>query len=259
MKVRSVVLIIGSTGKLGGAIKNSGLFLESVLLTPTKTELNILNEEHLRTYLISNKVDLIIHTAAIARMKMCEEDPATAIDVNVTGTGNVVKAILASEAALRKSIRLIYISTDGVYAGVTGNYDESSSTLPYNFYGHTKLAAEATVHCLKDFVIIRTRFFDPNDIAFASSPIDIFTSKVTLSYLVKAIYFLVGSDWRGVINVGEGRSSEFEINKKFKPEITACLRKDILLQSGVSLATDASMNTTRWEELKKRNNWIIND
>ena len=60
----------------------------------------------------------------------------------------------------KNSIKLIHISTDGVYPSIKGNYKENSYLKPYNIYGWTKLCSENIVKSLKNFVIIRTRFFE---------------------------------------------------------------------------------------------------
>ena len=55
----------------------------------------------------ANKIKTVIHCAALARMGICEADPAKAINVNVNGTSNIVSSILSSN----KNCKMIYIST----------------------------------------------------------------------------------------------------------------------------------------------------
>ena len=53
----------------------------------------------------------------------------------------------------------------------------------YNYYGLTKLMGEFSVRTLSNFCIIRTRFFDPDNIPFAESANDIFHQASILTNL----------------------------------------------------------------------------
>lgn len=52
--------------------------------------------------------------------------------------------------------RLIYFSTDYVFNGLNGPYDESAYPAPLNVYGQTKRAAEEEVLSAKNSLVIRT-------------------------------------------------------------------------------------------------------
>lgn len=93
--------------------------------------------------------EVIVHSAAIASMDSCELNQNEAQKINVAGTAN-----LASWAGENKG-KLIFISTEAVYPGITNDYDENSQTDPVNFYGKTKLIAEKEVETLENFVILR--------------------------------------------------------------------------------------------------------
>ena len=58
------------------------------------------------------------------------------------------------------------------------------------------------VNVLKDFCIVRTRFYNPYKLKFDSYATDSYTSSVSLDYLVRALKVLVYSDYIGTINVG---------------------------------------------------------
>ena len=111
--MQNKILLTGGSGKLGRAIINSRLFKN--LYAPTSTQLNILNCEKLTNFIKKKKINTIIHCAAMARMKECEKKVSKAINVNILGTFNIIKAIK------KKKIKLIYISTDAVYASTCGN------------------------------------------------------------------------------------------------------------------------------------------
>ncbi|MDX2195176.1 MAG: sugar nucleotide-binding protein [Cytophagales bacterium] len=254
MAVYKQILLTGGSGMLGQKIASEPLFA-NMLLTPSHTQLDICRYDSIIDYFTKYNIDAVIHTAALARMIKCDENAALAIDTNIIGTANLVKACLANAT---KNIRFIHISTDGVYESTVGKYSEDSPVKPYNIYGYTKLAAENAVLVLANKVIIRTRFFNPQNIIFDTAPDDLFTSKVEVDYLVKAIYHLLYSDFQGIVNVGDVRMSEYERNKKYKADIKPCKRTDIIKDAKVALAADASMDTSSWSNFLQTNNIIIN-
>ena len=89
------------------------------------------------------------------------------------------------------------------------------------------MCSESIIKVLKNYIIIRTRFFDKNNIRFDSAATDIFTSMIELQNLTEEIKFISLKNFNGVINIGERRRSDYENYKKFKPNIIPCKRKDI--------------------------------
>ena len=243
------VLLIGGGGALGSSIIKSKIFKN--VEAPTKKNLNLLNKSSINKFL-KKKYHLIINCAAIARMKECEKNPFKAIRVNILGTSNLIKEILHYENNYKKKIKLIHISTDGVYPSTEGNYSEKSSLKPYNVYGWTKLCSETIVQMLKNYVIIRTRFFDKSNIRFNTAATDIFTSAIEVQSLVKEIKYISSIKFNGIINIGKERKSDFENYKKFKKNIKPCKRKDVLQGISFKIAKDASMNLSLLKKLKRK-------
>ena len=243
------VLLIGGGGTLGSYIINQKIFKR--LDSPKKRELNLLNTFSIRKFL-KRKYNLIVNCAAISRMKECERNPFKAIRVNILGTSNLIKEILHYENNYKKKIKLIHISTDGVYPSTEGNYNEKSPLKPYNVYGWTKLCSETIVQRLKNYVVIRTRFFDKLNIRFNTAATDIFTSAIEVQSLVKEIKYISSIKFNGIINIGKERKSDFENYKKFKKNIKPCRRKDILEDLGFKIAKDASMNLSLLKKLKRK-------
>ena len=79
-----------------------------------------------RVRLAMRGCDLVIHAAAMKRIEKCEYDPLEAIQTNIGGTTNVVKA------AIVERCRIILLSTD-------------KACNPITHYGVTKAAAEKIV------------------------------------------------------------------------------------------------------------------
>ena len=249
MKKKSNILLIGSKGKLGSAIIKSKLF--NNLFCPTKKQLNIENKEKIRRILRKKNFSLIINCAAMARMKQCENFPNKAIKTNIFGTKNLVDEIENYRKIYKRDIKIIHISTDGVYPSIKGNYSEKHETRPYNIYGWTKLHSELIVKRLKKYVVIRTRFFDGKNISFNTAATDIFTSAMEVENLVKAIEKIHKKNFRGIINVGEKRKSDYENYKKFKKNIKPCKRIDIIKNLNFMIAKDASMNLNLFKKIIK--------
>ena len=242
------ILLIGGTGNLGSSIIKSKVFKN--LDSPSKQNLNLLKSSSISRFL-KNKYHLIINCAGIARMKECEKNPLKAIEVNIFGTLNLIKEIINYETNFKKQVRLIHISSDGVYPSIKGNYSENSPLKSYNFYGWTKLHSESIVKLIKNHVVIRTRFFDKTNIIYDTAATDIFTSAIEVQDLAREIKNIALTKFVGVINVGERKRSDFENYKKFKPHIKPCKRKDIVKDLNFEIAKDASMNLRLFRKLKR--------
>lgn len=83
--------------------------------------------------------DWVVHCAALAIIDACEADPAQAKQLNTE-----VPAKLASIVA-RGGARFLHVSTDAVFDGKRGNYDEQDTPNPLSVYAKTKLAGERAV------------------------------------------------------------------------------------------------------------------
>lgn len=243
------ILLTGCSGKLGQAIIQSNL--SYTFLIPSRITFDLTKVETMERYFAEREIDAVIHCAAVARIEVCEKNPSTAIETNIIGTSKLVQNVLTAEKKVGKSIRFIHISTDGIYPGVKGAYAEEDAAIPYNHYGWSKLGAECAVRVLQNFCIIRTNFFDPEHIQFKTSAIDIYNSKMKIDDLARAIIFLLESDFIGVLNVGDKRMSDFDRYKLYCPEIEPCTRMEIFARLPFKIATDSSLDCTRWKQIQK--------
>ena len=80
--------------------------------------------------------DLIVHTAAMSDVDLCEENPDIANEVNGKATGKI------GEAASHVGAYVVYVSTDYVFDGQIGSYREEDKPNPINHYGKSKLLGE---------------------------------------------------------------------------------------------------------------------
>lgn len=94
--------------------------------------------------------DVIVHSAAIPDLDICEADPQRGFLVNSRGTRNV------ANAARRIGAGLVHISTDAVFDGKKQTpYLETDPTAPITVYGRSKLEAEQAAKCVERHWIIR--------------------------------------------------------------------------------------------------------
>ena len=105
---------------------------------------------------------------------------------------------------------------------------------------------------MKNFCIIRTRFYDPENIPFTESAIDIMTSSIEVKKLIACIQFLITDEFTGIINLGSSNPcSEFVRYSAHKPEIKKCSRSDIIKNLTFEIATNASMDISLMEKIIK--------
>lgn len=98
-----------------------------------------------------HRPDVVINTAAMTMVDHCEQNRDACWKANVDAVANL---IASSE---KINAHLIHVSTDFVFDGSFGPLDESAEPNPVNFYGESKLAAEALVKKSKtEWAIIRT-------------------------------------------------------------------------------------------------------
>ncbi len=100
------------------------------------------------------KPSIVINCAANTEIDFLEKNARIAYSINGDGARNL------AVAAERYNIRLIHISTDGVFDGTRGNYTEEDKLNPINVYARSKIIGEEHVvkNC-SNHVIVRTNFY----------------------------------------------------------------------------------------------------
>jgi dTDP-4-dehydrorhamnose reductase len=94
------------------------------------------DEFAIRKTLTETTPDVVIHTASITDVDLCETNPQLAMRVNGEATG------FLSAACRETGSHLIYVSTDYVFDGTRGQYSEEDKPTPINTYGRSKLLGE---------------------------------------------------------------------------------------------------------------------
>lgn len=215
------IVVIGGTGILGKSLKKINNNL--ICLGSDK---DIFEFKYLEKELDEIKPDIIINAAAI-KSENVNKNKEKSINVNIIGSANIAKY------CLNNNIKLVYISTDYVYRGTKGNYNEFDDLYPKNLYAWTKLAGEVPVRMVEKHQIIRTSFGEdtfPYEFAYDN----LFTSKDYVDIISKLILDVIEKDFCGIINVGTERKSIYEYaTRKNKIE-----KKSLPIQEDYSLDTN---------------------
>jgi dTDP-4-dehydrorhamnose reductase len=122
--------IATSRGSRKFSIKTSNIHYESM---------DILQFSQVKSIFEKHHPDVVIHTAAMTQADQCEKNKELAFQVNV---GAVKKLV---EYCNQLQIHLIQLSTDFVFDGTSGPYDEEDMPNPINYYGTTKYLSEQIV------------------------------------------------------------------------------------------------------------------
>jgi dTDP-4-dehydrorhamnose reductase len=101
--------------------------------------LDICNQQNVDEVIDSVNPDFIIHTAAMTQVDACELDHEACDRANVDAVAYIV------EAAERNDCHLIHISTDFIFNGEEGPYDEEGIPDPLSYYGNAKWKGEQIV------------------------------------------------------------------------------------------------------------------
>lgn len=140
-------LILGSGGMLGTELSKA--FPDAIKIT--RSELDITNEDSIRTMIEEIKPDIVINAAAYTNVDGCEEEKELAFDVNGRALEHIAKRCSSAGATL------VHYSTDYVFNGSKREYFESDKTDPISVYGQSKLMGEKNIiENMKDYRIIRT-------------------------------------------------------------------------------------------------------
>ena len=167
------VLITGASGLVGSKLLESAtraghdtiaICNQHDARSPKVYRLDLRNQDDLRKVLRHVSPDVVVHSAAMTDVDLCERDARMAFLINASTT-----QVLAEECA-NGGCHLVYVSTDYVFDGQRGNYKETDPANPINAYGKSKVAGEEAVQgASPSFCVARTsvvygwgREFRPN-------------------------------------------------------------------------------------------------
>lgn len=149
---KNSILIIGAKGQLGREIVSQGIKFKGDVIGIDVDELDITNQNAVRSYLDKRKFSVVVNAAAYTAVDQAEKDSVATFAVNSEGPYNL--ATLCHE----KSIPFIHISTDYVFDGLKpGAYSEEDALSPVGIYAQSKAEGEKRVAvATRRYIIIRT-------------------------------------------------------------------------------------------------------
>ena len=98
--------------------------------------MDITDAAQVREVLELTQPNVVIHTAAMTNVDQCESEKEACWAQNVKAVEYLV------EACRRQDVFLLHLSTDFIFDGAAGPYDEKAEANPLSFYGWSKYAAE---------------------------------------------------------------------------------------------------------------------
>jgi len=159
------ILITGSNGLLGQKLLHKLRLDSSVHLIATSNgknrvsnkegytyfDLDITNNDAVAKLIESEKPQVVINTAAMTNVDLCEDEKKACDALNV----DAVKYL--ADACAKIDAHLIQISTDFIFDGEDGPYKEEDEPNPLSYYGLSKLKSEQLLqaHSVK-WTVLRT-------------------------------------------------------------------------------------------------------
>jgi dTDP-4-dehydrorhamnose reductase len=226
------LLITGGSGLLGVNWAITCRDLYDVVLLLNKRLVNLRDSSSVNYHITSYKTaltlfdsvrpDIVIHTAGLTNVELCEADPLLAHSVNVELSD------FLSKACAELGIDFVHISTDHLFSGETAMSDETEIVNPINVYGITKVKAEEIVkYNNQQALIVRTNFYcwgTSYRQSFSDMIInalrnneniklfdDVFYTPILAEYLIKLVHALIEKKQEGIFNiVSSERISKYE-------------------------------------------------
>ena len=140
-------LVTGSNGLVGSRVcallERQGHEVAGVGRGPRRgggayryVEVDLTREPDVAAALASAAPEVVIHPASMTEVDACEKDPEAAFAANVTTTAAVARG------ARKAGAHLVHVSTDYVFDGDAGPYDEDALPNPRGVYAVTKHMGE---------------------------------------------------------------------------------------------------------------------
>lgn len=171
------ILITGSNGLLGqkliyALLKRKEVEIIATSLGENRTHekqgylyesLDITQKNRVRELMLKHTPDVVINTAAMTNVDACEFEKEKCWDLNVNSVKHFIDLIEYSKISAEPSSRslrnchFIHLSTDFVFDGLKGPYNESDEPNPLSFYAKSKYESERLLQQSKiNWAIIRT-------------------------------------------------------------------------------------------------------
>ena len=161
--IKKRILIIGSNGMLGQRLTEYYSAKPNIELMTASAEeesffpeisyekVDLAEKKQVKKLINNFFPDIIINAAAYTNVDKSEIDKELAWAINVSGVELIAKYASSIDA------KVIHISTDYIFDGNSGPYEENHKPNPIGYYGRSKLAGENALKCSNcEFSILRT-------------------------------------------------------------------------------------------------------
>jgi dTDP-4-dehydrorhamnose reductase len=259
------VWITGAGGLIGNyLLRTAAQFSPDWRVRPlVRADVDLADFSKVSTLFRQEQPDAIFHCAALSKSPDCQANPALAEKLNVDVTRHLCE--------LARDIPFIFFSSDLVFDGSTGNYDEASKANPLSVYAKTKVAAESYVLSNPRHIVIRTSlnggisptgdrgFNEQLRNAWGSGEMvrlftDEFRCPIHAEVTARATWELLARNQPGLYHVaGSQRLSRWDIGQLLSP-LWPHLRPKLVATSfkeyqGAPRAPDTSMNCGKAQTL----------
>lgn len=228
------VLITGTTGFVGrrlveymksftnweiiGTSRSTGKYVDHIV--------DLTDLDSVKDLKKSAPVNVIIHTAAISKTDVCENNKEKCYAANVISTKNLISTY--------KTAKFVYFSTYAVYNTPEGKCGETTPISSTNYYIETKLLSETLLKASYGSIIFRPSVifgfttFDRasknyfmqllesvNNKKIMRSPIDQSFNPIHVDVIAEITKMAIEQDIKGIYNLGSNEMiSKYEFNKK---------------------------------------------
>lgn len=219
---------------------------------------------------------IVIHTAGLTNVEMCESNPTLANQVNVEISANI------AYVAQQLRIKMVHISTDHLFDGNVSLLTEEELPSACNVYGYTKGLAEKKVLEINPCaLVIRTNFYgwgtsyrksfsdmiifslrDNQRITLYS---DVYYSPIYVNILVSCIHELINKEATGIFNVvSDSRISKYDFGMMLADEFgldTTFIVKGMLASNDsiVKRPLDMSLSNRKATDFTGRQIGLVQD
>jgi dTDP-4-dehydrorhamnose reductase len=228
------VLITGTTGFLGHRLFEYLKFLTNWEVIGTSRSVgkyvdyivDLTDLDGVKDLKISTIADVVIHTAAISKTDVCENNKEECYASNVIATKNLVSTYNTS--------KIVFFSTYAVYNTPEGPCEESAPVSATNYYIKTKLLSETVVKTSPHPIIFRPSVifgFTPferisknyfmqlreniKNRKVTRSPIDQYFNPIHVDVVGEITKNAIERDISGIYNLGSNEEiCKYEFNKK---------------------------------------------
>ncbi len=224
------------------------------ITAPSSRELDITDERAVEDALEAAQPEVILHLAAYTNVAQAEHERERCWAVNVHGTRHLARASNhfhgAPNVSSYPTARFVHFSTDYVFDGERGQYRESDTPSPSNYYSLTKTVGEEAALNARAALIVRTSFKDsvwPYPVAFNDQFTSAdYTDVIALEMLTLLLNLSSVPDH--VLHIATERKSIFDLARRRNPQVQPGSR----LTASVHIPKDVSLDTSRWQSIKHR-------